>query len=77
MRTWEGRDPDFGRPIAAPLERCADLLSVDPATVRQVAVNVEHYVRVDGTRIWSLMRAPPIHLWRASVRQSLQHPHPA
>src|SRR6266540_3900791 len=56
MRTWEGRDPDLGRPIAAPLEQCADLLGVDLATVREVAVNVEPYVRADGTRIWSLMQ---------------------
>jgi hypothetical protein len=56
MQTWEGRDPDFGRPIGAPLELCADLLGVDLATVREVAVNVEPYVRADGTRIWSLMR---------------------
>jgi hypothetical protein len=56
MRTWEARDPDFGRPIAAPLERCAELLGVDPATVRVVAANVEPYIRVDGIRIWSLMQ---------------------
>jgi hypothetical protein len=43
------------RPIAAPLERCAELLSVDLATVRKLAANVELYVRADGTRIWSLM----------------------
>jgi len=56
MRTWEGRDPDLGRPIAAPLEQCADLLGVDLATVLQVAVNVEPYIRADGTKIWSLMQ---------------------
>ena len=46
----------MGRPIAAPLEQCADLLGVDLATVREVAANVEPYVRADGTRIWSLMQ---------------------
>jgi hypothetical protein len=51
--TWY--DPDLGRPIAATLERCAELLGVDLATVRQVAANVEPYVRSDGTNIWSLM----------------------
>ena len=56
MRTWEGRDPDFGRPIAAPLEQCAELLGVDLATVREVAITVEPYIRADGTRIWSLMQ---------------------
>jgi hypothetical protein len=47
-------DSDLGRPIAAPLERCAELLGVDLATVREVAAKVEPYVRADGTRIWSL-----------------------
>jgi hypothetical protein len=56
MRTWEGRDPDLGRPIAARLEQCADLLGVDLATIREVAVNIEPYIRADGTRIWSLMQ---------------------
>jgi hypothetical protein len=52
--TWH--DPDSGRPIAAPLERCAELLGVDMATVRELAAKVEPYVRADGTRIWSLMQ---------------------
>jgi hypothetical protein len=52
--TWH--DPDLGRPIAAPLDRCAELLGVDLATVRELAANVEPYVRADGTRIWSLMQ---------------------
>jgi len=56
MRIWERCDPDLGRPIAAPLVQCAELLGVDLATVREVAVNVEPYVRADGTRIWSLMQ---------------------
>jgi hypothetical protein len=38
-------DPDLGRPIAAPLERCAELLGVDLATIRELAANVEPYVR--------------------------------
>jgi hypothetical protein len=52
--TWH--DPDLGRPIAAPLERCAELLGVDLATVRALAEKVEPYVRADGTKIWSLMQ---------------------
>jgi hypothetical protein len=52
--TWH--DPDPGRPIAAPLEQCAELLGVDLATVRQLAAEVEPYIRADGTRIWSLMQ---------------------
>jgi hypothetical protein len=52
--TWH--DPDLGRPIAAPLERCAELLGVDLATVCAAAANVEPYVRADGTKIWSLMQ---------------------
>jgi len=51
--TWH--DPDLGRPIAAPLERCAELLGVDLPTVRELAAIVEPYIRADGTRIWSLM----------------------
>jgi hypothetical protein len=56
MRTWEARDPDLGRPIAAPLEQCAELLGVDLATICEVAGYVEPYVRADGTKIWSLMQ---------------------
>jgi len=50
--TWH--DPDLGRPIAAPLQRCARLLSVDLATSCEAAANVEPYICADGTRIWSL-----------------------
>jgi ketosteroid isomerase-like protein len=49
------QDP-VGRPIAAPLEQCAELLGVDLATVRELAANIEPYLRADGTRIWSLMQ---------------------
>jgi hypothetical protein len=49
--TWHG--PELGRPIAAPLERCAELLGVNLATVREVAANVELYIRTDGTKVWS------------------------
>jgi hypothetical protein len=52
--TWH--DPDVGRPIAAPLEHCAELLGVDLATVGELAATVEPYFRADGTRIWSLMQ---------------------
>jgi hypothetical protein len=52
--TWH--DPDLGRPIAAPLQRCAELLGVDLATVRELAATVQPYLRADGTRIWSLMQ---------------------
>jgi hypothetical protein len=47
--TWN--DPDLGRPIAAPLERCAELLGIDLATIREAAANVEPYIRTDDTRI--------------------------
>jgi hypothetical protein len=33
--TWH--DPDLGRPIAAPLEQCAELLGVDLATICELA----------------------------------------
>jgi hypothetical protein len=49
-------DLDVDRPIAAPLERCAELLGVDLATVRELDAKVEPYLRADGTRIWSLMQ---------------------
>jgi hypothetical protein len=52
--TWY--DPELGRPIAAPLERCAELLGVDLATVRELAVDVEPYLRADGSKVWSLMQ---------------------
>jgi hypothetical protein len=52
--TWH--DLDLGRPIAAPLERCAELLGVDLAVVCELAATVEPYLRADGTRIWSLMQ---------------------
>jgi hypothetical protein len=51
--TWQ--DPELGRPIAAPLEQCAQLLGVDLATVRRVAVRVAPYYRADGTPVWSLL----------------------
>jgi hypothetical protein len=49
-------DPDPGRPIAAPLDRCAELLGVDLATVRELAAGIEPYRRSDGTEVWSLMQ---------------------
>jgi hypothetical protein len=52
--TWH--DPDLGRPIAAPLERCAEPLGVDLAPIHELAAQVEPYLRADGTRIWSLMQ---------------------
>jgi hypothetical protein len=52
--TWH--DPELGRPIAAPLERCAELLGVELAALQEAATNVEPYLRADGTRIWSLMQ---------------------
>jgi hypothetical protein len=52
--TWH--EADLGRPVAAPLERCAELLGVDLATVCELAANVEPYIRADGTEVWSLMQ---------------------
>jgi hypothetical protein len=56
MHPWDAPDPAACRPIAAPLERCAQLLGVDLATVRTAATDVEPYLRVDGTKVWSLMQ---------------------
>jgi hypothetical protein len=52
--TWN--DPDLGRPIAAPLERCAELLGIDLAILHELAANIAPYLRADGTRSWSLMQ---------------------
>jgi hypothetical protein len=52
--TWY--DLDVGRPIAAPLQQCAELLGIDLATVRELAANVQPYLRADGIWIWSLMQ---------------------
>jgi hypothetical protein len=54
--TWEANDPDFGRPLAAPLDQCAELLGVDLATIYELAANVEPYLRADGAKVWSLMQ---------------------
>jgi hypothetical protein len=56
VRWGPGTTRTWGRPIAAPLEQCPELLGVHPATVGELAAKVEPYLRADGTRIWSLMR---------------------
>jgi hypothetical protein len=56
MQAWEAHDPTLTRPIAAPLKRCAELLSVDLTAVQEAARHVEPYLRVDGTKVWSLMQ---------------------
>jgi hypothetical protein len=47
--------PSAGR-WPRPLERCAELLGIDLATLRTVAADVEPYLRVGGTKVWSLMQ---------------------
>jgi hypothetical protein len=54
--TWKADDPAYYRPIAAPLDKCAELLGVDLATIQRAAADVEPYVRVDGGKVWSLMQ---------------------
>ena len=56
MQAWEAHDPTLTRPIAAPLERCAELLGVDLDAIQEAAADVEPYLRVDGTKVWSLMQ---------------------
>ena len=56
MQAWEARDPTLTRPIAAPLEQCAELLGVDLDAIRKAAAHIEPYVRIDGTRVWSVMQ---------------------
>jgi len=41
-------------PIAAPLERVAELLRVDLAEVTEAAQRVAPYVSADGQRLWSV-----------------------
>jgi hypothetical protein len=54
MPAWNVHDPTLTRPIAAPLERCAELLGVDLDAVQKAAAHVEPYLRIDATRVWSL-----------------------
>ena len=56
MQAWEAHDPTLSRPIAARLERCAELLGVDLDAIQEAAAHVEPYLRVDGTKVWSLMQ---------------------
>ena len=56
MPAQEASDPTLTRAIAAPLERCAELLGVDLDVVQEAAVHVEPYPRLDGTEVWSLMQ---------------------
>jgi hypothetical protein len=56
MQAWEAHDPTLTRPIAAPLERCAELLGVELTAIKEAARHVEPYLRVDGTKVWSLMQ---------------------
>jgi len=55
MSAWNAHDPTLTHPIAAPLERCAELLGV-VAVLQEAAAHVEPYLRVDGTKVWSLMQ---------------------
>jgi hypothetical protein len=55
MQAWEAHDPTLTRPITALLERCAELLSVGLTAIQEAAAYVEPYLRVDGTKVWSLM----------------------
>ena len=52
MSAWDANDPA----LAAPLDRRAELLGVDLATLCTVAADVEPYLWVDGTKVWSLIQ---------------------
>jgi hypothetical protein len=56
MQAWEVHDPTLARPIAAPLDQCAELLGVELDAIQEAAVHVEPYLRVDGVKVWSLMQ---------------------
>jgi hypothetical protein len=51
---WDLARPWPGRPIVAPLDRCAELLDVDLASLGEAAANIEPYLRADGARLWPL-----------------------
>jgi hypothetical protein len=51
-----GPGPDPHLAGCGPLERCAELLGVELAAVSAAAAQVEPYLRVDGTKVWSLMQ---------------------
>jgi hypothetical protein len=40
----------------ASLECCAELLGVDLDAIQEAARHVEPYLRVDGTKVWSLLQ---------------------
>ena len=85
MPAWEAHDPTLTRPIAASLAWCAELLGVDLDALQEAAAHLEPYLRVDGTRVWSLMqlerqrgprlRSGPRRLPRPSAATG--HPDPA
>jgi hypothetical protein len=56
MQAWEAHDPTLARPIADPLDQCAELLGVELDAIQEAAVHVEPYLRVDGVKVWSLMQ---------------------
>jgi hypothetical protein len=56
MQAWEAHDPTLSWPVAAPLERCAQLLGLDLTVVQEAAAHIEPYIRIDGTKVWSLMQ---------------------
>jgi hypothetical protein len=49
-----------------PLERCPELLGVDLDAKQEAAAYVEPYLRVDGTKVWSVMQL--VSRWRACIR---------
>ena len=77
--------PTLTWPVAAPLQRCAELLGVELAAVYQAAAHVEPYLRVDGSKVWSLMhlerrlhRPAPVgrwgRIWLMPARQPVSLP---
>ena len=56
MPAWNVPDPTLPRPIAAPLERCAELLGVDLVALQKAAAHVEPYLRIAGARDAALIR---------------------
>jgi hypothetical protein len=52
LKRTDGNPPD--RPVAAPLDECADLLGIPVDQLAPIAAQVEPYEHADGHPVWSL-----------------------
>jgi hypothetical protein len=66
MPAWEAHDPTLSRPIAASLERCAELLGIDLDAIQEAAAHLDPYLRVDGTKVCLMQQRGGRNLARAT-----------